>query len=267
MTVTLDNVTHARIKTAAASLQFLAIAHDVPIPEEHRAMSLVQAEAARVVRELAPAPFPIPTDPAKVSAAVTKAAADRALVRESRAIAEELAAEAEREAARIMYDLRPTILKAVADNFDTALETLGTLLQTAPLAITSETGHDRAAEHVELLRTVDTLNALTGARVRLAEIDGEDTRATPNLWYILDPKPEAQLADIRGVLNLAHPLDLAGWVSVHSVGAHVAGLDEAEQRAARFTNAQWHAGMATPDGGIGERTYAQALELARQAAR
>ena len=249
-----------RIQQAAQTIQGLAVSYGVTIPKAHATAATVAAEARRLAQAQAPAPLSVPTTAAKVSAAVEKAANDRLLAAESRKVAQEIADRAELDAMRVLFDLRGLVLQAVADTFAKDLERFGTLLDSAPLEVTGDTSPEGAAGHVELLRVADQLTRSAGARLELAGIEGE-SRDAAEAWFVLDPRPDALLSAVTDAVAAGVPTSLAGWVRVHHLGASMAGPDQAAQRAARFGQALFHSGHATPDGGLKERTYAEGLAL------
>jgi hypothetical protein len=232
------------------------------------AAAAVAAKAAQIARESGPSPLTVPTDPAKVAAHVKRLAADRLAQREAAAVAAEVADAAEREAMRLALEQTPKALVLVRDSFAKAAAEFSALVATAPHEVTATTTADGFADHARLLGAVDTMSIAAGFRRRLAEILGEDVRGEAALWLLLDLEPTASCGEVRQALAdhaQALPATLEDWLRIVDLGASIAGPGEAADRAARFGAALYAAGMNSEDGGMLDRTYAEALQFSQAA--
>jgi hypothetical protein len=94
---------------------------------------------------------------------------------------------------------------------------------------------------------------------------GENVKGQLTTWLLLDPKPTANISEVRAALAASGeelPSDLAGWLRLLDLGCSMAHDSEAEARAQRFGQALFEAGYATPDGGRADRTVGDAAALA-----
>jgi hypothetical protein len=279
-TTELNALDLGRVRSGSADLHNLANAYGVKLPAEQEKAQKVTTEARRVAREAGMAArLTLPAKPEKTADLISETAAQRVRDRERIAVANELADAAEFEVFRLTYSAIPTIFAAMSEAFDTARGEFVETAKTAPLDFSAHLSPEEVSAHQELLRIATRLTMTAAYRLRLAEINGENTRGQLTTWLVLDPKPEINLSEIRGALGIdtvsavtwdkatkpvpegGLPTDLTGWTQMVRLGCSLAHDGEAETRAQRFRDAAWHAGLGTPDGGMLDRTYGDALAL------
>lgn len=251
----------ARIQQHARVLLAVGSTLGIEPPAEYQRLRLIEQEASQIAR-LADAPVALPVTADKLTAHITKAANERVTQREARAIATTMAESANRDALRLMLNEAPRILDALQDRFASAVEEFRTLSATAPHQVTSYTSADEFAQHASLLRAVDALTMDAANRIEVGVTIGEDNPGSELLWSILDLNHNVSVFGVRALLD-----DYAGrlprtideWLTVLPFGLSLAGQFDIGGRSQRFHGAAAAAGYTSPDGGMLDRTYGEAL--------
>lgn len=254
-----------RIKGWARTVELTAARYGEPLGEDYDRAVEVAREAARIAAaNRGQIPVPLPTDPAKVEAAVKKAAAAEAGRHHTSTIAADIAERAELQATRTAIDEAPRVAMMIKTAFDTAVAELAEVARTAPMELHAHSTADDFAAHTRLLSLVDALNLAVASRVQLAPVLDEDLRGGRVLWLFLDPVDNASCAAIRQAVTNHHerlPDTAEDWLRIAAIGASMARPQEGPHRASRFAEALHAVGHRTPDRGMADRTYSEALAL------
>ncbi|WP_151081428.1 hypothetical protein [Nocardioides cynanchi] len=252
-----------RFKGWARTVELTAARYGQPLGTEYDRMVQVAREANQIVRETSGRlPVALPTDPSKVAAHIKRAAAQEAGRGQTHAIATEIAERAETQATRTAIDEAPRLAALIKDRFDEAVAELLEIAHTAPTQLSAHSTADDFAAHTRLLALVDTLNLGLASRSALAPVFGEDLRGSGVLWLVLDPAKSTSCAAVQQALaDYAEqlPETVDDWLRVTTLGASLAQPEQAADRAAQFGQALYSAGLASPDGGLTDRTYGEAL--------
>ena len=255
----------ARLRTHTVEVAGIAATHGWALPAEYGQMNGVRREAIHLRNEPPPAAT-IPTDPDKVAAWVTDQAAERLAHRERIAVATQLSDDAERESMRQALSQVPEFIQRLCAKFAEHADDFQRLLTTAPMEVDSTTSTKQFALHQELLRASDWLTTCARHRGQLALITGEaDDIGRNALWLVIDPREDVMLSEIVRLTSEYRdrlPSTRHDWQEVARIGLDLAAQDAVPYRTERFGSAQYAAGLATPDGGMHDRTLAQALEVA-----
>lgn len=255
-----------RLHQQARELVAVASTLELAPPAGYERLRAVEQAATDLARG-ADAVITVPTTATRVAAYVSKAATDRVTQREARTIAAEIAGRAGRDALRIMLDEAPKVLEKLRERFNKAAADFRTLMTTAPHEITAHTDADGFSRHTQLLRAVEILTMDAANRVQLGIIVGEEYSSSELLWMVLDLDGSASVTRTRAVLTefaQRLPSTVTEWQTVAQLGMSLAGPFEAAKRGQAFHAAVFASGFSTPDGGMVDRTYAEAVALAEQ---
>lgn len=260
-----NNIELTRYRNWARTVEITAAQFGEALGEDYDRATQVAREAGRIARENAgQVPLALPSDPAKVEAQITKAAAAEAGRSHVASIAAEIAERAENEATRLAIAEAPRIAALVKTTFDKAAVELAEVGPLAPTEITAASTADDFSRHTRALTLADELTRALQARVSLCPPLAEELQTATYVWLVLDPAPTATLAGVRAVLaEFAErlPATLEDWLQMIGVGSSLAAPQQASDRSTRFSQASYYSGMGSPDGGMIDKTYAEALSF------
>lgn len=250
-----------RVRSATS----VAYARGYEPPPEYVEVQRVATEAARVRDEPAPAIPSPPTDPKKVAEWCDELAAARVASGERKSVAAELYERVNRTAMRLVVEAVPGWVVRVCDEFDAAVAEFEHLAVRAPHEVVSSMSPDESAQHLELLRAAEALGQAALARGQLALVndEGDQIGRGGALWLILDPRDEATLFTVSDALRAfagRFPSTITEWQSVASIGLRMARPGEVGWRRERFAQLLHFGGMG-PDGGMHDKTFAEATEM------
>jgi hypothetical protein len=264
MTV-IDQVRFARHRDATAAM---AQRRGWKVPDDYTRLTAIAAAAVQVRDEQPDPEATPPTKPADVPRWIDTEAKRRAIAAERARVAAELAEHAGRDAIRtVLAEIPGNYIPALVIAFDEAVTAFRKVSATAPHEVTSTTSPGDAEQHVKLLGCVDTLTIAAADRVQLASTTGElaslDHGNAAWLWF--DPREDATIHGVTDFLAAfrAPPVDLDGWQRAVQIGVSLAPYDEAEHRLEHFNAARHAAGMG-PDGGMADRSIAEAYRMVGQ---
>jgi hypothetical protein len=261
MTV-IDQVRFARHRDETAQM---AKRRGWKVPDDYTRFTAIAAAAVQVRDEQPDPEATPPTKPADVSKWIDLQATRRVQYAERVRVAAELAERAGMDAIRtVLAEIPGNYIPALVIAFDEAVTAFRKVSATAPSEVTSATSPGDAEQHVKLLGCVDALTIAAADRVSLASVTGELASLDHGnaAWLWLHPHEGATIHGVTDFLAAfrAPPVDLDGWQRALAIGVGLAGYDEAEHRLERFNQARYAAGMG-PDGGMKDRTIAEALKL------